>query len=82
MDALREYYLQDFLDGHIERELPKVRSEIKSLLASTETQLANLGDERPSTAHMRMFLTRRRLVVWSFTALFSPPLMGTTMKGM
>ena len=58
--ALREY-LQDLLDGHIERELPKVRSEIKSLLAGTEAQLANLGDERPSTAHMRMFLTRRSM---------------------
>ncbi|KAG4429202.1 hypothetical protein IFR05_015315 [Cadophora sp. M221] len=58
--TLREY-LQDLLDGHIERELPKVRSEIKSLLASTEAQLANLGEERPSTAHMRMFLTRRRM---------------------
>ncbi|CZS94323.1 related to dynamin GTPase [Rhynchosporium graminicola] len=57
---LREY-LQDLLDGHIERELPKVRTEIKSLLASTEAQLANLGDERPSTAHMRMFLTRRSM---------------------
>ncbi|PVH71731.1 putative dynamin GTPase [Cadophora sp. DSE1049] len=56
--ALREY-LQELLDGHIERELPKVRSEIKSLLASTEAQLATLGEDRPSTAHMRMFLTRR-----------------------
>lgn len=58
--SLREY-LQDLLDGHIERELPKVRSEIKSLLANTEAQLATLGDERPSPAHMRMFLTRRSM---------------------
>jgi GTPase SAR1 family protein len=55
--SLREY-LQELLDGHIERELPKVQKEIQSLLAHTESQLAALGDERPSPAHMRMFLTR------------------------
>ncbi|KAG4430258.1 hypothetical protein IFR05_014254 [Cadophora sp. M221] len=57
VDALREF-LQDLLDRHIERELPKVRNEIQTLLASTEAELASLGDERPTLAHMRIFLTR------------------------
>jgi GTPase SAR1 family protein len=60
VNALREF-LQDLLDRHVERELPKVRNEIKSLLAETEARLANLGDERPTVAHMRMFLTRRSM---------------------
>ncbi|KUJ16853.1 putative dynamin GTPase [Mollisia scopiformis] len=60
IDALREF-LQDLLDRHIERELPKVRNEIKTLLAATEAELANFGDERPTPTHMRMFLTRRSM---------------------
>jgi len=53
--------LQNLLDRHVERELPKVRNEIKALLVKTENDIANLGDERPTPAHMRMFLTRRSM---------------------
>jgi hypothetical protein len=60
VDALREF-LQNLLDRHIERELPKVRDEIKTLLITTKAELANLGDERATVAHMRMFLTRRTM---------------------
>ena len=58
--ALREF-LQDLLGRHIERELPKVRNEIKTLLKDTEAELASLGDKRPTLAHKRMFLTRRSI---------------------
>jgi hypothetical protein len=55
--ALREF-LQVLLDRHVERELPQVCREIKALLTETEAELASLGDERLTVAHLRMFLTR------------------------
>ena len=60
MIILREY-LQDLLDLHIEIKLPKLRDEIKSLLKATEMELATLGNECLTIAHMRMFLTRRSM---------------------
>ncbi|KAK3686472.1 hypothetical protein LTR37_019791 [Vermiconidia calcicola] len=53
---LREY-LQKLLDQHIERELPKVREEIRSLIKSNEQDLATLPIERPTVGHLRMFLS-------------------------
>jgi GTP-binding protein EngB required for normal cell division len=64
VNALRDF-LQDLLDRHIERELPKVRDEIRTLLAATEIQIASMGDERPTAAHMRMFLTRISMEYYS-----------------
>lgn len=55
--ALREY-LQSLLDQHIERELPKVREEIKILMGKTEQDMTSLGEARPSIGHLRMFLSR------------------------
>ena len=55
--ALREY-LQSLLDQHIERELPKVREEIKSLMSKIEQDIASLGEPRPSVGHLRIFLSR------------------------
>ena len=57
IESLRTF-LQDLLEQHIERELPKVRAEIKALLLRKESEISNLGDERPTVGHMRMFLTR------------------------
>ncbi|KAH8586857.1 hypothetical protein B0O99DRAFT_656641 [Bisporella sp. PMI_857] len=57
IEALRTF-LQELLEQHIEREFPKVRSEIKKLLFQTESEIADLGDERSSVGHMCMFLTR------------------------
>ncbi|KAL3418167.1 dynamin [Phlyctema vagabunda] len=57
VDALREF-LQELLEIHIEKELPKVRKEIQALLARKERDMANMGDERSTVAHIRMFLTR------------------------
>ena len=51
-------YLQGLLDQHIERELPKVREEIRQLMKRTERDIAALGDERPTSGHIRTFLTR------------------------
>jgi hypothetical protein len=51
-------FLQDLLDRHTERELPKVREEVRILLKSTEKTIAGLGEERLTTSHMRMFLSR------------------------
>ncbi|KFY61302.1 hypothetical protein V496_05072 [Pseudogymnoascus sp. VKM F-4515 (FW-2607)] len=57
IESLRTF-LQDLLEQHIERELPKVRAEIKALMLRKESEIASLGDERPTVGHMRMFLTR------------------------
>ncbi|KAI9675257.1 MAG: hypothetical protein M1817_001159 [Caeruleum heppii] len=66
IDRLRAF-LQDLLDSHIERELPKVRAETKTLLAQTENQLVKLGDERPTVAHIRAFLTGLSMRFFSLT---------------
>lgn len=55
--SLRKF-LQELLSQHTERELPKVRDEVRTLLRSTEKSLAGLGEERHTASHMRMFLSR------------------------
>lgn len=50
-------FLQDLLDIHIERELPKVRDEIKKLLTVKEAELKSMGDARPTIDLIRSFLT-------------------------
>ncbi len=50
-------YLQSPLDQHIERELPKVREEVKILMKKTEVAIEALREERPTTGHLRMFLS-------------------------
>lgn len=56
--ASLQRYLQGLLDQHIERELPKVRDEIRQLIKRTEENITALGDERPTTGHHRSFLSR------------------------
>ncbi|KAK0871010.1 hypothetical protein LTR87_013059 [Friedmanniomyces endolithicus] len=51
-------FLQRLLDQHIEKELPKVREEIKQLIKRTENEINALGEERPTPGHLRMFLSR------------------------
>ena len=51
-------FLQNLLDQHIERELPKVREEIRNLMEKTEQEITALGDDRPTVGHLRMFLSR------------------------
>ena len=57
-------YLQQLLDKHIERELPKVRDEIKRKLSSTESELRSLGDARPTVGHIRSFVTDRSMTFY------------------
>ena len=54
--SLREF-LQQLLDQHIERELPKVRDEISLLVSKTAEDLAALGEARQTPGHMRTFLS-------------------------
>lgn len=49
-------FLQDLLDSHIERELPKVRREVQALMLRTDNELKGLGAERSSIGQIRMFL--------------------------
>lgn len=56
IDNLRTF-LQRLLDDHIERELPKVRKEVESLLKKTEREIVHIGPERSSVGQIRMFLT-------------------------
>ncbi|UKZ83803.1 hypothetical protein TrVFT333_011616 [Trichoderma virens FT-333] len=50
-------YLQELLDAHIAKELPKVREEIKKLLSVREAELRSLGEARPTIDLIRTFLT-------------------------
>lgn len=67
-------FLQSCLDRHIERELPKVREEIKCLMMQTEKSLLGLGEERPTVAHLRMFLSS---LAMRFHSLATSALNGT-----
>lgn len=60
-------FLQQLLDSHIERELPKVRTEVKSLLSNKERQLAQIGPERSSIGQIRMFLTHISMEFYNIT---------------
>lgn len=51
-------FVQALLEQHIDRELSKVRVEIKNLLLQTKSEIAGLGDERPTIEHLCMFLTQ------------------------
>ncbi|KAL7929824.1 P-loop containing nucleoside triphosphate hydrolase protein [Trichoderma chlorosporum] len=50
-------YLQELLDAHIAKELPKVREEIRKLLSVREAELRSLGEARPTVDLIRTFLT-------------------------
>ncbi|KAJ5111785.1 dynamin GTPase [Penicillium alfredii] len=51
-------FLQDLLDSHIERELPKVRKELRELLERNGQDLAGLGMERNTAGQIRIYLTQ------------------------
>lgn len=67
-------YLQSLLHKHIERELPKVRDDIRNLMRSVETDLAALGDDRPTAAYLRIYLSR---LATGFHTLTTSALNGT-----
>lgn len=66
IDKLR-VFLQQLLHKHIENELPKVRDEIRSLIATTQQDINHLPMERPTSAHLRAFLTELALRYHSLT---------------
>ncbi|KAI1411202.1 putative dynamin GTPase [Hypoxylon sp. FL1857] len=49
-------FLQDLLEKHIERELPKVRDEVKEKLAETEKELTSPENARWTVGQIRSFL--------------------------
>ncbi|KAK6499898.1 hypothetical protein TWF481_010254 [Arthrobotrys musiformis] len=49
-------YLQDYLEKHIERELPTVLADIRQLLRGADESLSLLGPERQKTVDMRAYL--------------------------
>lgn len=57
IDKLK-YFLEEILDSHIERELPKVREDIRRLLRETNEELDQLRTERKSPNQIRIFLTK------------------------
>ncbi|EAW11456.1 putative dynamin GTPase [Aspergillus clavatus NRRL 1] len=57
IDNLR-IFLQELLDNHIERELPKVQQDVRNLLNNVNDELAGLGEERSSPNQIRVYLTR------------------------
>jgi hypothetical protein len=60
-------FLQDLLETHIEKELPKAREEIKRQLHTTEAELSTIGMERPTIVHIRHFLTSLSITLHRLT---------------
>ena len=56
--ASLQRFLPKLLEQHIERELPRVREEIKDIINRLEQEITALGDERPTTDHIRVYLSR------------------------
>ncbi|KAK0871017.1 hypothetical protein LTR87_013066 [Friedmanniomyces endolithicus] len=60
--------LQALLDQHVEKELPNVREELRAMIRSTEQELLGLPKERPTLAHLRMFLSELAMKYHSLTS--------------
>ncbi|KAJ2967000.1 hypothetical protein NQ176_g9880 [Zarea fungicola] len=71
-DKLRTF-LQDLLDKHIERELPKVLCEIENTLNAKEEELKALGSARPTVGDIRAFITGKSM---EFSQLLNAALNG------
>lgn len=50
-------FFQDLLDRHIERELPKVRQEVREHWSTINEGLVHIGAERPSPSQIRAYFT-------------------------
>jgi len=57
MNNLR-LFLENMLDSHIERELPKVQQEVQRLIQRTNDEIIGLGIARSNAAQARVFLTQ------------------------
>ncbi|RKK88630.1 hypothetical protein BFJ71_g12906 [Fusarium oxysporum] len=49
-------FLQELLDTHIEKELPKVKEDIRKSLEASERELQALGEPRPTVGHIRAYM--------------------------
>ncbi|KAF9770090.1 hypothetical protein IL306_012407, partial [Fusarium sp. DS 682] len=49
-------FLQELLDTHIEKELPKVKEDIRKSLEASERELQALGEPRPTIGHIRAYM--------------------------
>ncbi|KAK1033209.1 hypothetical protein LTR33_016748 [Friedmanniomyces endolithicus] len=65
--------LQVLLDQHVEKELPNVREEIRAMIRTTGQDLLGLPKERPTLAHLRMYLSE---LAMQYHSLTSPALSG------
>ncbi|KAJ0163639.1 Interferon-induced GTP-binding protein Mx2 [Colletotrichum tanaceti] len=50
-------FLQELLDEHLEREMPKLKVEIRRVLEAKEKELEAMGPERRSLGDIRTFMT-------------------------
>ncbi|WEW55157.1 hypothetical protein PRK78_000586 [Emydomyces testavorans] len=73
IDALRAF-LQRLLEVHIEKELPKVHSEISELLSTAKSRLEALGEERRTASEQRLFLSK---LSTTFSTLAQSAINGT-----
>ncbi|KAK0845293.1 hypothetical protein LTS02_015355 [Friedmanniomyces endolithicus] len=65
--------LQVLLDQHVEKELPNVREEIRAMIRTTGQDLLGLPKERPTLAHLGMYLSE---LAMQYHSLTSPALSG------
>ncbi|EME43788.1 hypothetical protein DOTSEDRAFT_71579 [Dothistroma septosporum NZE10] len=66
-------FLQDLLDEHVAKEMPKVRQELRRLEKSTADQLLHLGSARTTTADLRIYLSR---LAMKFDSICASALLG------
>ncbi|GIZ48190.1 hypothetical protein CKM354_001126100 [Cercospora kikuchii] len=66
-------YLQTLLDRHIEKEMPRVRQDLRDLRQKTSNEIEKMGSARLTIADMRVFLSR---LAMRFDSLCSSALQG------
>ncbi|KAH7358180.1 interferon-induced GTP-binding protein Mx2 [Plectosphaerella cucumerina] len=60
-------FMQDLLQDHIEREIPKVKAELRTKLDASELKLRRLGKPRSTAADVRSCLIERSMALGSLT---------------
>lgn len=50
-------FIHDLLNQHVDRELPKIRNDIKSVIRITEEEIIALPPERSTTRQFRLYLS-------------------------
>jgi GTPase SAR1 family protein len=60
-------FMQELLQDHIEREIPKVKAELRTKLDDSELKLRRLGKPRSTAADVRSCLIERSMALGSLT---------------